>query len=74
MLMEDDAWQPAINDLNLNVVPILIQEGKAIGDAARAGNVNATQIIDYYTMLSRSFDPMTFELLKEALKRYHGEA
>jgi hypothetical protein len=73
MLMEEDGWQSAINDLNHNVVPILMQEGKAIGDAAREGNVNATQIIDYYTMLSRSFDPMTFELLKEALKRYHGE-
>jgi hypothetical protein len=74
MLMEDDAWQPAIDELNRHIIPILMREGKAIGDASREGNVDATQVIDYYTMLSRSFDPMTFELMKAALERYHGEA
>lgn len=71
MLMEDDAWQPAINELNEQIKPVLIREGKAIGEAAAACNADATKVIEYYTMLCRSFDPMTLELLKSSLDSYH---
>ena len=71
-LIEDNAhpWQEAYDDFTHRVKPILVREGKAIGDASRAGNAEATKIIDYYTMLYKSFDPMTFMLLSESLEKY----
>jgi hypothetical protein len=63
----ENPWQSARDDFQLNVLPKLERDGKAIGQQARGGDKVAARVIELYTMLHRSFDPMTLTLLKEAL-------
>lgn len=62
-------WQTAKEDFDCNVLPILEKRGRAIGNDARNGNENSKRVIELYTRLHRSFDPMTLELLKEAMRK-----
>lgn len=70
--MDDHPWESARIDFEMNVVPQLRAEGASIGDAARNGNQKAVRVIEVYTMLHRSFDPVTLLLLKEALVEYRA--
>ncbi len=67
-LNEENPWQSAREDFRLNVLPELERKGHAIGQSARAGDQKAARVIELYTMLHRSFDPMTLELLKDAMR------
>ena len=70
MTDRDDQWASARDDFRRGVLPLLERDGLAIGKAAYAGNNNALRIIKYYEMLHRSFDPMTLQLMKDAMKEY----
>ena len=59
-------YQQEMDNLILEIKPI----SKEIGEQARLGNVKAKQIINYYKMLERCFDGMTFVLLQETIKEY----
>lgn len=61
-------WGSAREDFDINVLPELERLGKSIGEAARKGDEKSKRVIELYTMLHRSFDPMTLELLKDALR------
>ena len=59
-------YQQEMDNLISEIQPI----SKEIGEQARLGNIKAQQIINYYRMLERCFDGMTFVLLQEAIKEY----
>jgi len=67
MFNDAHPWQSARDDFDLNVLPLLEKHGKSIGEAARAGDEHAKRVVELYTMLHKSFDPMTLELLKQQL-------
>lgn len=67
-LNEADPWQSARDDFQVNVLPALERRGKSIGQQARNGDTRAARVIELYTMLHRSFDPMTLQLLKDAMR------
>jgi hypothetical protein len=64
----ENPWQSARDDFQLNVLPKLERDGKAIGQLARGGDKVAARVIELYSMLHRSFDPMTLELLKDKMR------
>lgn len=66
----DHPWETARIDFESNVLPRLKAEGQRIGAVARAGQAIAGRVIELYTLLHRSFDPVTLILLKDALKDY----
>lgn len=68
---ENHPWYPATIDFEHNVLPFLQARGKQIG--AQKGHCAADKIIDYYTMLHRSFDPVTLELLKQSIEEWKHE-
>ena len=59
-------YQQEMNNLMSEIQPI----GKEIGEQARLGNTTAQKIINYYKMLEKCFDGITFVLLQEAVKEY----
>lgn len=67
-------WQSARDDFDKNVLPVLEKHGKAIGAAANNGDAKAKLVIERYTLLHRSFDPMTLTLLKKAMQDLDGDA
>ncbi len=66
--MDDNehAWQPAANRFTEETLPLLRMRGKDIGISASYGNdLLATEIINHYGLLRRSFDPVNASLLHE---------
>ena len=61
-----NSYQQEMDNLISEIQPI----SKEIGKQARLGNIKAQKIINYYRMLERCFDGMTFVLLQEAIKEY----
>ena len=45
------------NDFELDVMPYLKEHGYVIGKLADKGNENCKRIIQYYSMLTKCFDP-----------------
>ena len=66
---EQDAWADARRRLQDVVMPKLHKYAEAIGRCHKT-NPAAGDVVKYYEMLHRSFDPMTLRLLEEALDRY----
>ena len=64
------SWERDLEYFEDSTLPILNERGKNIGVKALEGNGDAKQIIKYYGMLHRSFDPMTHLLLREAMEDY----
>lgn len=69
-MIAEDQWADARLELKTTVLPWLEAHGKEVGEAASRGDAKATEVIVRYTMLRRSFDPMTLVLLKEAIESY----
>ena len=72
---ETHPWQSAYDEFLRDVLPGLLRIGKqigvdSIGEAPR--NQHARDVIECYTKLHASFDPMTFTLLKEHLAKYEA--
>ena len=67
---QDHPWQSARNRFDSEVLPKLQAMGNFIGDQARAGNELAKNVINVYTMLHSSFDPLTLIRLEVALNEY----
>jgi hypothetical protein len=67
MMNMDDPWRSARDAFEWCLLPTLKQVGKRVGAAATAGDEQAKRIIHLYEMLHRSFDPLTFIQLDEAL-------
>lgn len=65
-------WQSARDEFELSVLPRLKKDGNAIGELARNGDVKAKRVIELYTQLHRSFDPMTLMLLQDAMRELHN--
>lgn len=63
-------WQPSVDEFKANTLPILEKHGKSIGKAASNGDQKAKEVIRVYTMLHRSFDPMTYLRLIDAITAY----
>lgn len=63
-------WQSAKDDFKANVLPRLQADGMRIGAIAKAGQSEAGRVVELYTMLYQSFDPVTLQLLKDALLAY----
>lgn len=72
-LPSDHPWSTARWEFDNRVIPILEKHGREIGENAKAGNEDAKEIVKWYTMLYKSFDPMSFEFLKRALQKYGYE-
>ena len=67
-----DKWKDARDEFAARTLPFLKEHGKAIGVEASCGDKLCIQIITLYTMLARSFDPLTWIRLDEALGEYSG--
>lgn len=65
-------WASARDEWENSVLPRLKRDGKAIGSAAYDGNRSAQQVLEAYHLLHASFDPVTLELLKAALRNYES--
>jgi len=52
------------------IVPFLKKHGRRIGARARAGCETSEKICNYYIMLTRLPDGMTFELLTHEIENY----
>lgn len=67
--MSEHPWQSAVNEFNGVVMPALTKHGEQIGMLAEQGNIEARNVIVFYKMLYASFDPVTFILLKDHLRK-----
>lgn len=67
LLTEAHPWTSAVSEFEGSILPRLRKDGKVIGDKAAAGDKDAMEVIRLYTMLRRSFDPVTMILLKDAI-------
>ena len=67
--MQITQTQIEVNNLIAELQPI----AKEIGVKASKGDRLSQQIINYYRMLERCYDGMTFVLLEESLKEYKNE-
>jgi hypothetical protein len=65
-------WQSTHDDFLNKTIPLLKRHGKTIGEKAQAGDSLCIRIMTHYELLRRSFDPMNFLLLGEALEEYLG--
>ncbi len=61
----DSAWEEF-----QDILPLLREHGVVIGEAAKAGDPAALEILGQYKLLHRSFDPVTFLLLKGSLQKF----
>ena len=68
-LYPHNAWESARGEF-AEWLLVFEPKGRQIGDQARAGDPLAKEVVRLYTMLSRSFDPMTFILLKTAFSEW----
>jgi len=67
-------WDSARDHFEHSVLPRLRMHGSGIGAAARSGDEAAAEVVRRYTLLSRSFDPVTAHLLEEALDAFLSTA
>lgn len=65
--MFEGGWSNAAAEFNRNVLPRLRRWGKEIGNQFRAGSPEAKAVVHYYSMLHRSFDPVTALLVEQSL-------
>ncbi len=64
-------WQSARDEFMANELPLLRKHGMEIGRlAVRADNAIAKSIVGLYNELRKSFDPITYDRLKAALKLF----
>jgi hypothetical protein len=68
----NDNWAGARTEFETNVLPKLRVMGKEIAERSKQGCREASDVINYYNMLYRSFDPVAFILLEESLKKYEA--
>ena len=66
---DEHPWQSAVNEFQNIILPWLLEHGKTIGTHS-SGTPLAQKIISYYSLLHKSFDPMTFTLLKDSIEEY----
>lgn len=69
-MQETHPWQSAHDSFLKIIVPKLKTIGKQVYAAHKNGDANASKIVGYYTMLTKSFDPFTFSLLEDAITEY----
>jgi hypothetical protein len=69
-MKSDSPWQSAYDEFNTAVLPRLKKIGKQIGIDAGSGMKQASEVVRIYSMLHKSFDPMTMMLLQDAMKKY----
>jgi hypothetical protein len=67
--LDKSSWEPDYEDFISNTLPLLKQHGKNIGEKSK-DNKNCQNIIKYYDMIHRSFDPLFHKLLKDELSEY----
>lgn len=63
-------WQEAKDRFDERTLPYLKTKGRAIAKQAAANHPHAEEIIRLYAMLRRSFDPLTYIRLEEAIDSY----
>jgi hypothetical protein len=51
-------------------MPKLKSIGKQIGEQSRQNDIKAQNIVSLYSMLTKSFDPITLMRLEEALEKW----
>lgn len=69
---EDHPWKSAHDHFKHEIMPKLEKIGKEIGKKAQEGDETAKKIISLYSMLYKSFDPLTMIQLEEKLKEYES--
>jgi len=62
-------WVDCLADFKSRILPVLLNNGKLIGEKSVEGDENSKLIIKLYTLLHRSFDPVTASLIEEKLKQ-----
>lgn len=65
-----EMWRSAREEFEVRTLLVLKMLGKEIGEKAQQGDKTAAEIVNLYSMLYLSFDPMTHELLKQSLDEY----
>lgn len=63
-------WAEARHRFDRDVMPSLKTRGEDIGKAARADDADAKAVMHYYTLLHRSWDPVTADRLRTVLDRW----
>lgn len=63
-------WKSAVDEFENDVLPLLKEHGKDIGRRSRTGDETCQRIIGHYSLLQRSFDPMTLVFLRDDLDKY----
>jgi len=63
-------WEESYFEFTIKTLPDLQKYGKQIGTEAANGNKIAQKVINYYSTLKKSFDPMFHILLIEELKKW----
>jgi len=68
--MSAHPWQGAVDQFNTETLPVLTRLGLKIG-ADKSEDAQRVQRL--YGMLYRSFDPMTYEMLRSALATWMAQ-
>lgn len=67
---EPHPWQSAKDHFDTQVMPKLERYGKYIGASASRGDEDAKNVIKFYEILRRSFDPIFEMMLDESLNKW----
>ena len=70
MNTENHPWQSSRVKFDSQILPKLKTIGQKIGNEARNGNPEAQRVVQLYSLLYKSFDPLTLIQLEEALSEY----
>lgn len=65
--MVHESWLDDRREFDTKTLPMLKEHGMDIGRDAQEGCTISQAVIKYYSMLRRSFDPVTHLFLKEQL-------
>lgn len=68
--MSAHPWQVAMDQFNTETLPVLTRLGLKIGTDK---GEDAQRIQRFYGMLHRSFDPLTYEMLRSALATWMAQ-
>ena len=64
----NNSWQESANKFKTITIPILQKYGKQIGE--QTDDEDALNIVRYYSMLYKSYDPLTDIYLQKALENW----
>lgn len=69
----NNIWSDDFKEFKVQIIPLLQIHGKQIGVKSKDGNELCKRIIEKYSLLYKSFNPMIYHFVKEDLNTYVNE-